>query len=113
VDKEVGRDLKPVKNFVLRLHGISVRMVLCSNETVLDTFECVAPFIDYDCTKWIDYACGPVYEPMTITLNRLMKIEKFYDFYLEQFKSVELAMKLAENTIFHWTDLLEKCVVEE
>lgn len=110
VERGVERDLKWVKISVSTLFGVFNRMENCSDENVIDTFDCVRGFVDYNCRKKKSL-CGPVYKSIYITKNRFKKIGKLPDYYQEQFRDIDMSVKLADEKMFSWTDLLDKCVV--
>jgi hypothetical protein len=109
VERSVKRDLKWVQIGVSTLFGVANRMENCSDESVIDTYDCVEGFVGYNCLKWKSF-CGPVYKSIFITKNRFKKIRLLYSVFEEQLREVDLSVKLADGKMSKWTELLDKCL---
>lgn len=94
------------------LTGVRRKLMDCSEEKVIDTFECIESFVDYNC-KRRRTGCGPVYTSINIIKFHLPRIRDFYDsLFLSSIVSRE-GIKLADKKFSAWKEELNKCLDDE
>ena len=108
--KATKKPLQFIKNGIAKLHGVKNKMIVCSQEKIIDTFGCVSGFVDFDCKKRKSL-CGPVYKTMASTIRHIRKIETFNKVYDNSFDAIYTSINKANDLLLNWSNEVDKCVI--
>lgn len=111
VKKGVKRDLKFIEKAISKLFRVVNRMLMCSEDKVIDTFGCISDFVDFDCKKKKS-GCGVVYKSIFITLNHFRNIEAYRETYELSFNKIYRAIDHAGESMLRWSVQIDKCIEE-
>lgn len=109
LSKRFWRDLKSIEYSISSLSGMSIKMVSCSAEDVLDTYGCVSSIVAYDCSK---RHCGSVFQSMHRTLFMFKRIEAFHEQYERVLGGIHEVIKITDTQMLRWSTRLDKCLNE-
>lgn len=107
--KRNKRHLKFIITSIEKLFGVALKIRNCSDESVLDTFDCVRAFVGYDCKKKKS-GCGVFYKSIYMALDHLKHIDNYYEIYEGTFDKVYESFKKIEKLLMKWGDGIDKCV---
>lgn len=110
VNKALAKDFRYIERAITKLFGVSNIMKRCSNDTVIDTFDCMKGIISFNCAK-SKSGCGPVYKSIYITYNHFRRLERFYEIYEASFSKVDRSIYRTDASLLRWSILVDKCIV--
>lgn len=107
--RTVGRNLRAAEEGARSLFFISEQIKSCSDELVIDTYECISSFVGYDCLKRRT-GCGPAYMSMVRTRFYLKRIEKFHALHELVLDEIVEVIKVTDAQLLKWSNKLDKCL---
>ena len=110
VNKGVKRDLRFISLSTDKLFGVSMKIIQCSHDSIIDTTGCLGEFLNYDCFKRKS-GCGIFYKSIYIIRDHLRNIDEYYQFYDDGFYSIFTSFKRTEELLVEWADSVNDCVV--
>ena len=110
VNKGVKRDLRYISTSTDKLFGVTMRMIECSNDSIIDTSGCLGDFLNYDCLKRKS-GCGIFYKSFYIIRDHLRNIDDYHQYYDNGFYSIFKSFKRTEELLSEWANSVNGCVV--